>query len=59
MRKIWTVLAEGDFARRLPALQRAKSLVLHQFNVFNLLAEFSAGLDRDFGRREIRLDPEP
>jgi hypothetical protein len=59
LRKIWTILAEGDSSRRLAALQKAKNLVLNQYNLFNLLAEFSAGLDRDSRQDEIRLDPEP
>jgi hypothetical protein len=57
--KISAVLAKNDYDRRLPALEKAKQLVLNQFNLFHLLAEFCFRLDVGARRRKVHLKPEP
>lgn len=53
-----TLADTGDYDRRLPALEKAKNLVLNEYNVFNLMAEFCRRLEFGDRRRKVRLKPE-
>jgi hypothetical protein len=55
--RIEEVLAANDYGRRQPALTRAKNLVLNEYNLFNLLADFCAGLNFESRRRKVQLKP--
>lgn len=54
------VLQHDWYAERLPAIQRAKHLVLDRYNVFALLAEFCKSLATEaVPHRKVTLRPEP
>jgi hypothetical protein len=51
-------LRAQDYERRLSALEKAKQLVLNEYNMFNMIANFCARLDLGAKRRKVRLNPE-
>ena len=59
LRKIESLIDKNEYEKRIPALQKAKSLVLNEYNLFNLLADFCARLEFSSKRRKVRLEPEP
>jgi hypothetical protein len=59
IRRMDEVLGSNDYEQRLPALEKAKSLVLNEYNMFNFMAEFCKQLDFGGRRRRIQLKPEP
>jgi len=50
---------EAEYLRRLPALEEAKRLVLHEYNLFNLISDFANKLEKGQTPHKIALFPEP
>lgn len=57
--KIRQLVTSDDYAARVPALRQARDLVLHRYNLFNLIAEFCRRLDLKAAGRRVALQPEP
>ncbi|MDZ4787680.1 MAG: glycosyltransferase family 10 [Blastochloris sp.] len=50
---------EAEYFRRLPALEEAKRLVLHEYNLFNLISDFVSNLEDGQPPLKVTLYPEP
>lgn len=56
---IESTCSESDYLRRLPALQESKRRVLEDYNLFNVITQFSSRFNTSKSKQLVSFEPEP